>query len=98
MEALNMCDLKFKNFAKFFLRITKISPIFKDAEVLARLPNCGRANFFFLLLYFYRRATPEGLILAGYYGLNPNISFRFKAMKNLSAHHTYGLCIFLGGG
>ena len=33
----------------------------------------------------------ESSILAGYYGLNANISFTFQAIKNLYAHPTY-LC------
>jgi len=33
--------------------------------------------------------TPEGRILAGYYGLNGNISFTFQAIKNFSARPTY---------
>ena len=38
--------------------------------------------------------THEGRILAGYYGLNANISFTFQAVKNLYAHNTY-LCFGL---
>ena len=43
---------------------------------------------------------PEGRILAGYYGLNINISITFQAVKNLSTHPTHlcsGLfCNFFG--
>ena len=41
----------------------------------------------------HRHATEtESRILAGYYGLNKNISFTFQAIKNLFAHPTY-LCL-----
>ena len=41
-----------------------------------------------------RRGLHEGHILAGYYGLNANISFTFQAVMNLYAHPTY-LCFGL---
>ena len=33
--------------------------------------------------------TPEGHILAGYYGFNENMSFTFQAIKHFSDNPTY---------
>ena len=47
--AQNRCDPQFQKLANF-LRIAKISPIFKEAEVLPRrLPNFGNSNNFVFL-------------------------------------------------
>ena len=49
-------------------------------------------EFGFLTLFFQLNSKAhERRILAGYYGLNANISFTFQAVKNLYAHSTY-LC------
>ena len=48
--AKNKCDPQFQKLANF-LRIAKISPIFKETEVLPRrLPNFGKANNFVFLI------------------------------------------------
>jgi len=52
--AQNNCDPQFQKLAKF-LRIAKISPIFKEAEVLPRrLQTFGKTNNF---VFFFNHLT-----------------------------------------
>ena len=49
-------------------------------------------NYFVYSTSCLRRYSTWRPHLAGHYGFDANISFKFQAVKNLSAHHTYLHC------